>query len=292
MSKRSEKSITNNQIVKIANSFNLTKRFVALILVFAFIWVSGPMQLVDSITYVNEPYETLYSEDVIQKDNLVPKYPTTTDPDFDSSLVDIDSEVISERTETSKTFRKIDGTYEIAIYDDAIHYFEDGEWLQVDNSLVDNGDILENKANKFKVKLPKYLDDNKQIKLTMGDYSIDWNVLNITSSPIEYEKTTITPNNIRKLSNINQSLMYSNVQPGVDIEYVLTGSQTKENIILNQYESDFSMTFEYKLKGLTLIQDEKGEILFVNDNNQIVFLFSDLIMYDNEFNESLILCLN
>ncbi|MBU1093262.1 MAG: DNRLRE domain-containing protein [Firmicutes bacterium] len=214
------------------------------------------------------------------------EYRTTTDSDFDLNAVAIQSEVLEQREASSKTFRKVDGTYVTALYKDVIHFQEDGKWEQIDNSLNDLGDDLENKANQFKVKFPKNLDDNKQIKLSMEGYSIDWNILNITKSDITYDDSKTTSSNISELTNINQSILYKNVQPDVDLEYVLTGSKVKENIILNQYLEDFSITFEYQLKDLLLIENEDGDVVFVNEKNEIIFSFSDFIMNDSNGNES------
>lgn len=84
-------------------------------------------------------------------------YPTTTDSGFDASQVTIENEIISERTANTKTFKKLDGSYEVAIYNDVIHYFEGGQWKEIDNSLIEDGDSFETTANSFKLKFPKYL---------------------------------------------------------------------------------------------------------------------------------------
>ncbi|MBI9010164.1 MAG: RHS repeat-associated core domain-containing protein [Tenericutes bacterium] len=213
-------------------------------------------------------------------------YPSTIDSDFDISQIAIDSEIESERTAYTKTYRKVDGSYEIAMYNDIVHFFDEGEWKQVDNSLNDIGEEFETNANSFKLKFPKYLDDNKQIKLSMNNYGIDWNILNIESTSIEYDDAIRNPSNMKELVNVNQSVFYSNIQPNVDIEYIVSGSQIKENIILDKYIKNFCLTFEYKLKDLSLIEDEQGNIVFINDNNEIVFYFNDLYMLDDEMRES------
>lgn len=197
------------------------------------------------------------------------------------------SEVISERTATSKTFNKNDGSFEVAMYDETIHYKdEEGKWIQVNNSLNDNENNVENKNNTFKVKFPKKLDDNKKIELTMSKYSIDWSVLDIDSSPISYSTEEFKVNNIKELVNTTQVVTYMNILNDVDLEYILSGSSIKENIILNEYSENFSLTFEFKLTGLSLLEDEEGNFLFVDNDNIIIFEFSDLFMYDSKYNDS------
>jgi len=214
--------------------------------------------------------------------------------DLDPSLVPIDFEVESMRTEFEKYFRKIDGTYEVAIYDNAIHYLDEGVYKDIDNtlSLDETDNSYENIANKFKIKLPKIIDDNKKFKLTMGDYRIDWTIDDINSSDITYSNEEQTSNNLKELANINQSVTYSNIQNNVDLEYILSGNSIKENIILNEYIEDYSIGFNYYVKNLSLIQNDTGDYVFINDSGEEVFSLSTLYMidsngeisYDIEFN--------
>jgi RHS repeat-associated protein len=263
-----------------------TRKHLAFLGIIALLWSYVPWEQIhadinDDLLPTEEFLET---ED--NTDDTSNEYPSTTDADFDYGSIKIIEEIVSKRTEKSKTFLKEDGTYLVAIYDESVHYLENGNWIQINNSLNDLGDELETNKNLFKLKFPKYLDDNKQIKLTLGDYSIDWNVLGIENSSIEYSSENIESNNLKELENITDSVLYSNIQPNVDLEYVVTGTEIKENIVLNSYIQNFSMEFEYKLKNLSLIQDDSNNLLFVNDDGYVVFMFNPLIMLDSSMDES------
>lgn len=281
------RKFSNKVIIGIVEILKATRKVLTVFALIGILWSYVPWNEIEAKFFDKDlSTEIVLDEPEVQEQPTIPDYPTTTDPDFDPSQVAIDFEVDDERTLTSKTFRKVDGTYEMAMYQDVIHYEDNGKLKNINNSLFDNGTDFENKDNKFKVKFPKKLDDNKKIKLSMDGYSIDWNILNIDSSNIEFDDTEITPNNIKELTHINQSLIYSNIQPNVDIEYIITGSKVKENIILNEYVPNFSLSFEYKLKDLTLEKDEAGNIVFINDSGEVVFTFEDLYMLDAEYNES------
>jgi RHS repeat-associated protein len=202
------------------------------------------------------------------------------------SKINVIGELKEQRTSSSKTFVKEDGTYEVAIYNDVVHYYQDNEWKQIDNSLNDLGDELETSKNSFKLKFPKNLDDNKQIRLTQEKYSIYWKILDIESSTIYYDGEVKSPSNIKELTNINQTVTYYNIVDNVDVEYTVTGSKIKEKIIINEYVNNFSMNFEYKLKDLSLVEDEEGNFYFINDKNEAVFSLSELYMFDSEMNTS------
>ncbi len=269
----------------------LFKKIITVTLLVTMIWQSG-FNITKAFYDIYKEDEvvnyTVPTEDITYTDTTTsfPSYPTTTDPDFDPSEVAITSEETDKRTATTKTFKKLDGTLETALYEQSIHYYDNGAWKQIDNSLNDLGQELENKENSFKLKFPKTIDDNKTIKFTENGYGIDWSILGINTSPIIYDDSVLTPNSIRELININRTVMYEDIFPGVDIEYVLFGDQLKENIILEQYVENFSLTFEYKLKDLTLIKDINGKYVFVNDLNEVVYQFTDLFMFDNNLDYS------
>lgn len=73
-------------------------------------------------------------------------------------------EIKEKRTSNTKYFLKDDHSYEVAIYPNDIHYYEDGQWKDIDNSLEEAIDIEQdvsgkevkqqtsgNKGNDFKV---------------------------------------------------------------------------------------------------------------------------------------------
>lgn len=287
MYKRIRKPITTKQTMRIVYLLNKTKKFLAVIGMLGIIWSNGPMQYLNAMTSNEQTNETILLDNLNKNKNESIDYPLTIDEDFNPSLVDIQMEVISERTSNTKTFRKIDGTYEVAVYDKAVHYFENGVWKDIDNSLQEFNSEYETVSNSFKLKFPKTLDDNKQIKMVFDDYKIGWSVLNIQSSAIEDLKDrTLTAEDEKDLLNINQSVLYSNIQKSIDLEYIVVGSQIKENIILKEYVPNFNMTFEYTLKNLVLVDDSDGNILFVNEAGEVVFTFDQLLMFDNNLDDS------
>jgi YD repeat-containing protein len=215
-------------------------------------------------------------------------YPSTTDIDFDISNIGIVSEDESKRGYDTKTFKKEDGSYLLAAYNQVIHYEENGVFKNINNSLVyDEGSSeYENSANKFKIKFPKEIKENKKFKLTLDEYKIEWQILDIDASVIEVEENQEKSNNIKELTNVNQKVIYKDIQPNVDLEYILSGNKIKENIILNKYIEDFSMTFEYQVKDLKLVRNEAGSYVFENGKGEVVFNFEQLYMVDKNHHTS------
>src|SRR5690554_2069174 len=154
-----KKSLKNQQILVLVRLINASKKTLVFLALLGQLWNIVPWSVFDVQA------DTMDNQEISIEQPPFEDYPSTTDPNFDQSQVAIESEVIDKRTASSKTFRKIDGTYEVAMYNEVVHYQKDGKWENINNSFNDLGNEYENKDNKFKVKFPKVIDDNKSIKL-------------------------------------------------------------------------------------------------------------------------------
>lgn len=75
-------------------------------------------------------------------------------------------EDISKRDKNVKHFLREDMTYEAVIYPFAVHYEDEGEWKDIDNTLIEAIDdeknkVLKNKSNDFQVKVSKNINSEK-----------------------------------------------------------------------------------------------------------------------------------
>jgi hypothetical protein len=215
-------------------------------------------------------------------------YATTTDDYFTSENIHIIEEDRSLRTETTKTFLKEDGSYALAIYGEAIHYEEDGVFKDIDNTLYyeKETDSYQNTANRLQLKFPKNLDHHAKVQLSVDDYDVSWSVQGIQQSSFTQEAGTKAEEDIRTLNKVSQKVTYQEVQPGVDLEYILLGNQVKENIILNHYIPHYQIRFQYELKGLTITLDENGEYQLINQEGRNILSFDPLIMSDAKEEQS------
>lgn len=273
MVKRLRKPITTKQTMGIISLMDKSRKLLTVLAIIGLLWSYIPFQLINASSKLEDDVIEVYSDDEY--------YGTTTDAVFSPQNLEIVREIESERGLNYKVFEKIDGTYEIALYDDIIHYFEDGEYKEINNSFSDLGDTLENKANKYKFKLPKNIDSTKKFKLSVSEYSIDWSILDINSSRITYEINDIQGSKFKELANLHQSVKYINVFDGVDLEYILTGGKIKENLILDEYISNFTVSYEISTKNVHLSTTDDGAIVFMNDDDEIIFNMGQLVMFDN-----------
>ena len=91
------------------------------------------------------------------------------------------TEVPELREENVKHFRLEDGTYLAAQYEQPVHYEDNGEWKDIDNTLSlqaaqDGEDVegFENAENPINIKLAKHADSKKLVKMKQGQYQLSW----------------------------------------------------------------------------------------------------------------------
>ena len=78
-------------------------------------------------------------------------------------------EIVDEKTKNSKTYKSENDLYETEIYNKAVHYLDNGKYVNIDNTLIDFGDYYRNNKNSFFINFPKTLKD-KAIELDYQDY--------------------------------------------------------------------------------------------------------------------------
>lgn len=123
------------------------------------------------------------------------------------------------RQAREKHYAMEDGTIKAYLYDDDIHYLENGEFKEIDNTIVEKTNYYENKENNFKVEFPKDKRHIYRIKTT--DYKIDLS--------LEKDKSPKT-----KIETYKNSIVLKDVMDNIDFKYDITGAKLKETIVLKK----------------------------------------------------------
>lgn len=240
----------------------------------------------------------------------------------------------SLRKENEKHFRMSDGSYIAAVYPEAVHYLEAGEWKEIDNTLSLTDDGYVNAENDFEVTFSSDRNSNELYTLTDGEYSVklilnpntdndsavyslrpsNGRIISVKAdeehvdasfdvkSPAEavdaFKKVNpdATDEEIKEIvsaqneenkkqrefmlqpKKLNSSLDYEDVVGNVDIEYIVTPSSIKENIILET--ANDGNVFEFILDTmLTPILNNDGTIDLIDGEN-VIFSMPAPYMYD------------
>lgn len=205
-------------------------------------------------------------------------------------------EVEEKRTETSKTFRMSDGSYYLTDYGFPIHFQGNNKkWVDYDNSLIleaatDSEDLdgYVNCLSDISIKFSKNSKSSNLLKISSDKYKISIGFVDANNSKsIEiYDKNNATENtdinSVSMLHKLSSGVLYEEVLSNVDLEYIVTGNNVKENIIIKDNCTNYNYIFELNLKNLTPELTEQGELLLKDSETGDVILYIPAgYMYDN-----------
>lgn len=211
------------------------------------------------------------------------------------------NEDVDLREESTKTFVMSDKSYQTIVYSMPVHYFEDGTWKEIDNTLIDDSsssneevqqsedsvnddEVLgyKNKSGSNRIKFAKKVHKNNLGSLTYDKYKITWGFDDATNkSNGVYTQNEMNDDPVEGVLNqINQEICYSQVTDGIDLKYDIDSLSVKENIIIHKKQDIYEFEFNYKTKNLTLSINEDGEIE-AKDGDSLIFKMPKPFMYDS-----------
>ena len=195
-------------------------------------------------------------------------------------------EMTELRTSDTKYVRMSDGTIQALVYDTAVHAKDEtGKWQEIDNRLTEK----DGKVGSDRVTFEKKITNGKLFTLRDGDKRISLSI----SGSIEKAPLTVVNDGrsdakydtkLEEISTITKSISsvrYNNVFPSTDLEYVLSGEDVKENIVINQASDSYNFTFSFELVGLTAKAEKDGSIVLY-DGEEIAYTMPAPYMYDAE----------
>ena len=235
---------------------------------------------VDVVAATLPKAETQYSS----FDNVVGENPE------ESKIV---KELTNERTENSKEFLLEDGTKMIAQYNEPVHYKDSkGKWVEYNNTLSEDktaspdeaGDSsYTNKSSDISVNLSNKAKSKNMISLQSNGYKISWGYDNAGKSKADVKKNnekTSGNDKFTTLKNITTETLYKDVFSDVDLQYFVTTTGIKENIILKSSKSQNEFTLNYKIPNLTAKQKGDKTITLSNKDGKEIYTISAPYMYD------------
>ena len=198
-------------------------------------------------------------------------------------------EVEELREETVKHFRLEDGSYLAASYVEPVHYLDDdGNWQDIDNRLLSSGS--EFSTSDAKIKFAKKITGNETLftlhdgneKITMGLVGAikkTEGVVTSDHSTDDNEETEL--GKLMNLENLTSRILYENILPGIDVEYIVHSLNVKENIIVKEKSDTYSYSFALKVNNLSASLNENGEIIFTNKNGEAKYRIPAPLVMDD-----------
>ena len=237
------------------------------------------------------------SSEPISSESIVTRASTEASDDEPVKLGSAQTEIVREieesREESVKRFLMSDGTFLAAQYASPVHYQDNGQWKDIDNTLSEaaaddseDEDGYQSVDNPFQVKFAKKYDAKKLVKIKQGDYQLSWSFAGAKAgklkNPAAANKAAEKEdgNDPTVLSKLTSGVTYTDILAGVDLEYILSSTTLKENIVVKKKLKEYSFQLVLRPKNLTPVLQEDNTIDFVNDAQEIVFQIPAPYMYD------------
>jgi len=221
------------------------------------------------------------------------------------------TEVTTKRSEYRKVFNNGDGTYTAYTNTAPIHFLDNGEWTEIDNTLVDNGDgFYTNKNNSFSVSLPSEFNiadaESSAVNLSYEKLNISCALTNIEiPSGFESQPAYIDVNNAvydsaydmnipeglaAAFSNASAEANYKAISEGLDLNMSVHNSTFTESLVINDVDKiPESVTYSVSAEGVQLERAEDNSLLFLRDG-EVILEIPMFVMYDSseELNEFIV----
>lgn len=179
-------------------------------------------------------------------------------------------EIISKRRKREKHFLQEDGSIIARMYSNDVHYEKDGQMIEIDNNLIEDGDYFVNKDNVFKVYFKKEML-NYYLKYIFKEHYIKFNLKGCNKA-----KLTVLKSNSKFLT----SVLYDNIFDGIKLQYDLCSTYLKEKFVIddiNNLPDKISFSIE-----TDLILKCNNNLIEVYDHEKKVLSFDVPIVIDSK----------
>lgn len=182
----------------------------------------------------------------------------------------MDVELKEKRGRKIKQYLHRDGTITAKIFCDDIHFFKDGAYEEIDNTLVKENNYYVNKDNDYKVYFYEKIKD-ALMRMEKGKHYLNIKLDNCNDKEIDINKNK---------SKLRSSIVYKNILNNIDFKYDLSPNKVKETIILNNKNNLLEKIVFTLESDLELVLNDK-EVL-AQDEDKIIFKFEVPYMYDSD----------
>lgn len=215
-------------------------------------------------------------------------------------------EVIGLREENIKHFDTGVGTFQAVVFGGPVHTLDaDGHWQDIDNTLVlaavDGDEKYSNQRVSF---APSLSVGQTVLNVNENGYAISMGLL-AGSHPASYisdvepvtavVSNTPKPRSIQAATTVEEliemrstsTVLYENILPNTDLEYILTYKDIKENIIVKAPADNYCYSFALDLEGLDAQLQEDGSVSITDSTSgEEQYIIPSPYMYDANGNIS------
>ncbi len=197
----------------------------------------------------------------------------------------ISGEIEELREENVKHFSLENGANVAVVYSEPVHYQDsDGDWKEIDNSLVFKDGAYSPRASGMDLRLPQNIENGSKIEFSKDGYDFSMSVL--LGKDNKSEKTVVTDaakyvvdygedTSAIKRANAEtiesktsaSKVEYKAALNGADLEYTVSSSKIKEDIVVTGKQDNYEYKFELNYGDLIPVTNSDGSIGFFKSEN-------------------------
>ena len=206
----------------------------------------------------------------------------------EEAYADIAYEDTDKRDEYTKVYRKTDGTYTAVISELPLHFSDNGEWKDIDNTILKKDGVLTNSSNSFNVSFPQKMTGNNDIRLEKDGSEISFSVNDISTTEAKIEnniaqKSSGIDEADKEIANNESRIRYTDSSDDTEVEYTVLPDAVKEYIKVSDADDvKDAYSFDINIGDLTYILNSDGSVGFY-DNNSLKFKIPKPLMWDSEY---------
>ena len=273
-------------------------RILSLVLVVSLLWNMLPLSV------LGEEFRAAQSENNESTSTEADATLETQEPEEITIL----GELTDRRTENIKEYLLSNGNTIAAVYGNSVHYQEDGQWKEIDNTLIAKNGTYVNTAGLLRVSFPQNLNGNNYITVTKDGHTLSFGMagqLRDSNELVAYgavsraltqpevkisvsaAKTALAqlhtvdfteakaaakyPELVQE--KLSSRLSYSNVYDNTNITYDLDSNRVKESVILSRYDATLR-GYRYTLQtgDMVPVLAEDGHIDFYDARGEEIIL--------------------
>ncbi len=189
------------------------------------------------------------------------------------------NESVDLRTQNSYTYMRNNNLLRKVISAAPLHFCgDDGKLKPIDTRLYDNGKIIENAENGYKVKFDKDANNGKIFSLTKGG-----KVITLSAGGLG---ARCSCGCACRLCDGNSTVL-ATLDDGTEIEYLPLADRVKENIKITQRKDLYEYFFTLDIGGLKAEKGENNTLRLNDENGKTQFIIPAPFMYDanNKFSD-------
>ena len=224
-------------------------------------------------------------------------------------------EVEGKREEDVKHFLNSDGSFTAVKYAEPVHYrqTDEAEWVDIDNTLRMHSGSYTPASSPLDVSFADSFGD-RTVSVRSQGHELSWSYLRPDAEitppdivetqeltpaegtetqalkPIEDAEISIKAQKLELAAEkaepymmpeaVTDGLVYADVFPNVDIEYILDSVNLKENIVLKESGAQNEFLAQYNIGELTATQVDEQNIELRDEQGKTIFCISAPYMFD------------